>query len=124
MITGAHTMFYTSEPAALRAFFRDKLGFPFTDVGGGWLIFDLPDAELGCHPSENAGGHSVASGMPYISFCCDDIHTTVAELKGRGVEFTDTPTDVGYGVAAHFTVPGGFTVEIYQPRYRRKARGG
>ena len=31
----------------LRAFIRDKLGFPFTDVGGGWLIFDLPEADMG-----------------------------------------------------------------------------
>ena len=56
MITGVHTMFYTSEPEALRAFLRDKLGFPSTDVGGGWLIFDLPDAEMGCHPAEQEGG--------------------------------------------------------------------
>jgi hypothetical protein len=35
MIRGVHTMFYTSEPDALRAFFRDKLGFPAHDVGGG-----------------------------------------------------------------------------------------
>ena len=33
MIRGVHTMFYSSEPEALRAFLRDKLGFPFTDVG-------------------------------------------------------------------------------------------
>lgn len=55
MITGVHTMFYTSEPGALRAFFRDKFGLKFTDVGGGWLIFDLPDAELGVHPAPRFG---------------------------------------------------------------------
>ena len=27
MIKGVHTMFYSSEPEALRAFLRDKLGF-------------------------------------------------------------------------------------------------
>ncbi len=42
MVRGVHTMFYTSEAEALREFLRDKLGFPATDVGGGWLIFDLP----------------------------------------------------------------------------------
>ena len=51
MIRGVHTMFYTSEPEALRALLRDKLGFPASDVGGGWLIFDLPEADLGCHPT-------------------------------------------------------------------------
>src|SRR5579871_494919 len=52
MIRGVHTMFYSSEPEALRAFLRDKLGFPATDVGGGWLIFDLPEADMGCHPAD------------------------------------------------------------------------
>src|SRR5436190_9823865 len=41
MIQGVHTMFYSSRPEELRAFLRDKLGFTFTDVGDGWLIFDL-----------------------------------------------------------------------------------
>jgi hypothetical protein len=35
MIRGGHTMFYSSQPVALRAFIRDKLGFPCTDVGDG-----------------------------------------------------------------------------------------
>lgn len=33
MIRGVHTMFYSSEPDALRAFLRDKLGMRATDVG-------------------------------------------------------------------------------------------
>ena len=45
MIKGVHTMFYTSQAAELRAFLRDTLGLPSTDVGDGWLIFDLPEAE-------------------------------------------------------------------------------
>lgn len=34
MIRGVHTMFYSSDAEAPRAFIRDKLGFPATDVGG------------------------------------------------------------------------------------------
>lgn len=120
MIRGVHTMFYTSEPEALRAFLRDKLGFPATDVGGGWLIFDLPEADMGCHPLEESGGPP--SGTPYISFYCDDIAHTVAQLQARGVEFTDTVTDVGYGWAIHFRMPGNFTVQLYQPRYVKRPR--
>jgi hypothetical protein len=65
MIRGVHTMFYSSEPDALRAFLRDKLGFPAFDVGGGWLIFDLPEADMGCHPMpKTAAGscHGVEAG--------------------------------------------------------------
>ena len=117
MIRGVHTMFYTSEPEALRAFFRDKLGLPAHDVGGGWLIFDLPEADLGCHPADPADG--AASGTPDISFYCDDIETTVAELTARGVEFTGPVADHGYGLVTHFKVPGGFAVQLYQPRYNK-----
>jgi hypothetical protein len=121
MIKGVHTMFYSSEPEALRAFLRDKLRFPYTDVGDGWLIFDLPEADMGCHPTEKGPGMSAASGTADISFYCDDIEKTVAELKGRGVEFTEPVADHGYGLVTHFKVPGGFAVQLYQPKYAKKA---
>jgi catechol 2,3-dioxygenase-like lactoylglutathione lyase family enzyme len=121
MIRGVHTMFYTSEPEALRAFFRDKLGFPCFDVGDGWLLFDLPEADLGCHP---AGTPDAApSGTHNISFYCDDLEKTVAELKARGVEFTGPIADAGYGLVTHFKVPGGFELQLYQPLYTKKAGG-
>ncbi len=119
MIRGVHTMFYSSEPDALRAFIRDKLGFPCTDVGEGWLIFDLPEADMGCHPADEADG--APSGTPHISFYCDDIETTVAELKARGVEFTDEVADHGYGLVTHFKMPGDFAVQLYQPLYAKGA---
>lgn len=120
MIKGVHAMFYTSRAEELRAFFRDKLGFPYTDVGGGWLIFDAPEAELGCHPSDDRDG--AASGTHAISFYCDDIHTTVGELKSKGVEFTGDVVDEGYGLVTHFNVPGGFAVQLYEPKYERRTR--
>src|SRR5687767_3478635 len=122
MIRGAHTMFYTSEPEALRAFLRDKLRFPFTDVGEGWLIFDLPEADMGCHPADPE--HGAPSGTHNVSFYCDDIHATVADLKSRGVEFTDTVTDQGYGLVTHFNMPGVSGVQLYQPRYGKYAAKG
>jgi catechol 2,3-dioxygenase-like lactoylglutathione lyase family enzyme len=118
MIRGMHAMFYSSEAEALRAFFRDKLGWPCSDVGDGWLIFDLPEADLGCHPVEK-GEHAVPSGTADISFYCDDIEKTVAELRARGVEFTGPIADHGYGLVTHFKVPGNFQVQLYQPRYTK-----
>lgn len=119
MITGVHTMFYSSRPEELRAFMRDKLGFTGTDVGDGWLIFDVPDAEMGCHPTEADGEQTPPSGTPYLSFYCDDIQQTVDELTERGVEFTDEIRDASYGLATRFKMPGDFTVELYQPHYKR-----
>jgi hypothetical protein len=119
MIKGVHTMFYSSEPEALRAFIRDKLKFSFTDVGEGWLIFDLPEAEMGCHPADPA--KRAFSGSHDISFYCDDVAKTMAELKGRGVEFTDPIADHGYGLVTYFKMPGSLKVQLYQPRYVKKS---
>jgi predicted enzyme related to lactoylglutathione lyase len=121
MIKGVHTMFYSSQPDELRAFLRDKLGFPFTDVGEGWLIFDLPEADMGCHPADPDQGGS--PGTHAISFYCDDIHQTVGELRQRGVEFTQEVEDHGYGLVTYFKMPGGVKVQLYQPRYSKKSTG-
>jgi catechol 2,3-dioxygenase-like lactoylglutathione lyase family enzyme len=116
MIRGMHAMFYSSEAAALRAFLRDKLGLPGTDVGEGWLIFDAPEADLGVHPTEKDGPPSGTAGL---SFYCDNIQQTVTELKARGVEFTQEIEDHGYGLVTFFKVPGAFTVQLYEPRYAK-----
>ena len=111
MIIGIHTMFYSSEPEALRAFIRDKLGLEWFDVGDEWLIFKAPETEIGCHAPDDA----TPSGTHHISFLCDDLEATVAELSSRGVEFLDQPVDAGYGRRAHFRMPGELEVELCQP---------
>ena len=118
MIKGVHTMFYSTDADATRAFLRDKLGFTFTDVGGGWLIFDLPEADMGCHPTEELGDEP-ASGTRAISFYCDDIHQTINELKAKGVEFIDDVLDQGFGWVTQFKMPGNFSVQLYQPKYKK-----
>ncbi|MEK6283672.1 MAG: VOC family protein [Acidobacteriota bacterium] len=115
MIRGLHAMFYSSEPEALRAFLSDKLGLSGTDVGDGWLIFDAPEADLGVHPTDG----NVRSGTADISFYCDDINHTVAELRGRGVEFTQEVEDHGYGFVTYFKCPGEFRVQLYQAKYSK-----
>jgi hypothetical protein len=52
MINGAHSIIYSTDADADRAFFRDVLKLPSVDVGGGWLIFGLPPAEVAVHPSD------------------------------------------------------------------------
>jgi hypothetical protein len=109
-------MFYSSKADELRSFFRDKVGLSGTDVGDGWVIFDLPEADLGVHPTERGG---VLSGTADISFYCDDIEATVGELESRGVEFPHAIEDHGYGLVTYFKAPGDFVVQLYQPKYRK-----
>ena len=117
MITGVHTMFYSSKAEELRAFIRDKLGFKAHDIGHGWLIFDVPAAEMGCHPADPSTPGKT-SGTHDISFYTDDIHRTVKELKAKAVEFTQDVKDEGYGLVTFFLAPGGMKLQLYQPKYR------
>ena len=117
MIKGVHTMFYSSDAAGLRAFLRDNLGFAATDIGEGWLIFDVPEADMGVHPADVPGKDSALSGTSHISFYCDDIEKTVADLKAKGVEFTADIADQDWGFVTKFKVPGDFEVMLYQPKY-------
>ena len=109
MITGAHVVINSKNAEADRAFFRDILGFPFVDAGGGWLIFALPPAEIALHPAAESGKHE-------IYFTCDDVAASVQTLEAQQV--TCAPVaDVGWGLLTRFTLPGGGTVGLYQPRH-------
>jgi len=119
MIRGVHTMFYSSQANELRAFIRDKLGWAYTDVGDGWLIFEAPSADMGVHPSDDTQPHSRA-GTHAISFFCDQIENTVADLLAKGVEFTAPIEDHGYGLVTYFQMPGGVQVQLYQPHYTKR----
>jgi catechol 2,3-dioxygenase-like lactoylglutathione lyase family enzyme len=108
-ITGVHTILYTSEAEGLRAVLRDVFGWPHVDAGDGWLIFSLPQAEMGVHPAD--GPHHE------VSFMCDDIEATVAELRAKGIEFRGEPQNQGFGTAIQMVLPGGVHVLLYQPRH-------
>lgn len=103
-------MFYTPHAEELRAFLRDKLGLSYFDSGDSWLIFNFSDAEIGCHPSEKP--------FQDISFYCDDIHATVAELRSKGVEFIEDVQDFEWGYSITFSAPGDFKIQLYQPKYK------
>jgi Glyoxalase/Bleomycin resistance protein/Dioxygenase superfamily len=112
-INGTHMLFYTAEAEKLRAMLRDVFGFKHVDAGGGWLIFRLPPAEIGVHPAE---GPNWESGMRHeISFMCDDIHKTVADLKARGVAVDDAIHTESYGHTTMLHLPGGARAMLYQP---------
>jgi hypothetical protein len=120
VIRGLHGLFYSSDAKAMRAFIRDKLKLPYTDTGQGWLIFDLPEGDIGVHPLDENG--EPPSGTHDISFYCDDIHGTVAELRSRGVHFDEDVADHGYGFVTYFTMPGNVKVQLYEPKYRKGVR--
>jgi hypothetical protein len=108
-ITGVHALLYSPEADALRAVLRDVIGWSSVDAHEGWLIFALPPAELGVHPAD-APKHE-------LSLMCDDLTTTVDELRAKGIEFRGEPESMGWGVGMTMVLPGGVDVLLYQPRH-------
>jgi catechol 2,3-dioxygenase-like lactoylglutathione lyase family enzyme len=115
VITGVHAITFSKDAAATREFFRDTLGLASVDVGGGWLIFALPPAELAAHPSDEHPHHE-------LYLMSDDVHATVEELRGKGVEFTRGISEERWGVTTAFRLPGGGEMGLYEPRHERPAR--
>jgi catechol 2,3-dioxygenase-like lactoylglutathione lyase family enzyme len=110
MINGAHVILYSTDAEADRVFFRDVLGFPGVDVGGGWLIFKLPPAEIAVHPTDGLGKYEF-----YV--LCDDIEKTLADLRARGVTISHPVSEERWGLLASITLPSGADLSIYQPRH-------
>jgi predicted enzyme related to lactoylglutathione lyase len=110
MINGVHALVFSRDADRVRAFFRDVLGLSSVDAGQGWLIFALPPAELGVHPTDGDGHHE-------LYLMCDDLETTVEELAGKGVGLARPVSDEGFGRVAWLQIPGGGELALYQPRH-------
>jgi hypothetical protein len=111
MITGAHSIIYSTNPEADRALLRDIFKLPHVDVGHGWLIFGLPPAEVAVHPSDKNDVHE-------LYLICDDIKKFVVSMKENNIS-CDEIQDQGWGVLTHLRLPGGGKIGVYEPRHAR-----
>ena len=116
MITGAHSIIYSRDADADRAFLRDVLKLPSVDVGGGWLIFGLPPSEVAVHPSEENDVHE-------FYLMCDDVRALIAELGAKGVACSPIE-EQRWGSIARLTLPGGGKLGVYQPKHASPLQPG
>ncbi|KAB7745113.1 VOC family protein [Nostocoides sp. F2B08] len=135
MITAIHTLVYSDDPTATRAFFKDVLQWPFVSEGdrgdagtgtgtGGqdpadWLIFRTGPSELGVHPTvwQVDGTDHRSATHHAIAVMCDDLDATIAELSDRGASFAGDATEMGFGRGATLHVPGADDMLLYQPHH-------
>src|ERR1700687_2243091 len=111
MITGAHSIIYSKNPEADRAFLRDVLKLTNVDVRDGWLIFGLPPAEVAVHPSDKNDMHE-------FYLMCDNVEAFVTEMKGHKIECSPVQ-NLGWGMLTQVMLPGGGKLGVYQPRHAR-----
>jgi catechol 2,3-dioxygenase-like lactoylglutathione lyase family enzyme len=119
MITGAHFLFYSSDADADRQFFRDVLGFSAVDAGDGWLIFALPPAEIGVHPSDKnfVQRHAARDLLGAVLYLmCDDLRSTIKALEARGVAATKIE-EAEWGLSTSIRSPSGGEIGLYQPTH-------
>jgi catechol 2,3-dioxygenase-like lactoylglutathione lyase family enzyme len=127
MITSIHALIYSDDVDATRTFLRDVLGFPHVNDTGtsdgsqtGWLIFGTGPSEIGVHPTRSEWGGEVWEAPRHveISFMCDDVAATRAELEAKGATFDGEVSDQGWGLVATMNVPGADPISLYEPRHQ------
>jgi hypothetical protein len=119
MIHGAHVLLYSTDPEADRGFFRDVLKYPNVDVGGGWLIFKLPPAELAVHPTDHKShqrhaGHAMLGAVLYLM--CADLKKVIRSLKSKKVSCTKVGKET-WGIRTTIKLPSGGEIGLYQPTH-------
>ena len=111
MITGAHSILYSKDPEADRAFLKEVIGLPSVDAGEGWLIFGLPPSEVAVHPSKKNGPHE-------FYLICADANAFSSAMGKRGIACSPV-RDYGWGLMTMVTLPGGGELGVYEPRHAR-----
>lgn len=88
-------------------FYTEKLGFtiitdqPFSEKQR-WIELRIPKAETRLVLFTPEGHENRIGGFTSISFACDDLDATYAELKARGVAFRSPPERQPWGSFAIF----------------------
>ena len=111
MITGAHSIIYSKDPEADRAFVKDVLQLKSVDLGEGWLIFGIPSSELAFHPSDSNDVHE-------FYFVCDSIIEFVGRLREEKVPFKPIE-ELSWGKLVKLRLPGGGELGVYEPSHLR-----
>ncbi len=109
ILTGAHTVLYSSDPDADRKVLREAFELRDVDAGGGWLIFALPPSELAVHPADTSGRHE-------LFFMVEDIGRFIRRMNEHGLACSEIQQQ-RWGLLTQVTLPGGGQLGVYQPRH-------
>ena len=137
MIKLAHAQLWVHDQDEALAFYTEKLGMEvradvtLPEMGDfRWLTVGPPGQEdvaimlmaiPGAPVMDDATAEEVRNLMSKgfagtVFLTTDDVHASYEELKGRGVEFTETPEERPYGIDSGFRDPSGNSFRLTQVR--------
>ena len=114
-ITGTHLVIHSAEPEKLRNLLARLMPGPGVDAdGSGWMVYPAPPAEIAVHPGQRPRHE--------ITFMCDDLTATMAQLSDvgpsdEGVVFDGDPLTEEWGTYVTMVLPGDVRVLLYEPRH-------
>ena len=119
MINGVHFLLYSKDAEADRAFFQNVLGFRSVDAGHGWLIFQLPAAEMGVHPGSGEfvqmhAEHPLLGAVLYLM--CDNLRGTMDSLAKKKADCSEV-VEAEWGITTTVKLPSGGSIGLYQPKH-------
>jgi len=93
-------------------FYTEKLGFKVaTDQAFGpglrWIELLIPGADTALSLFTPKGHEDRIGKFHAMTFWCDDVFATAAQMKARGVELTEEPKKEMWGTYAKFKDPDG-----------------
>jgi len=100
-----------NQDAAL-SFYTEKLGFKVAtdqEFGPGqrWIELLIPGSDVNLALFTPPGHEDRVGTFQSITFWCDDVFATAAQLKSKGVELLAEPTKEIWGTFAKFKDPDG-----------------
>jgi catechol 2,3-dioxygenase-like lactoylglutathione lyase family enzyme len=132
-----HAQLWVHDQDEALAFYTDKLGMDvradvtLPEMGNfRWLtvspsgqddfsitLMAIPGAPVMDPDTGEQVKNLVAKGFAGAVFLqTDDVQADYEELKSRGVEFTEEPTDYPYGIDSGFRDPSGNSLRLTQPK--------
>jgi catechol 2,3-dioxygenase-like lactoylglutathione lyase family enzyme len=121
-VTGIGGIFFkSSNPASLRAWYRDTLGIKLESWGGAALPYDDPDhpPALIWSPFPQSTDYMAPSTKEFmINYAVDDLDGFLAMLKTKGVEPLKRDGDAN-GLFAWIMDPEGNKLELWEPAKKK-----
>ena len=137
MIKLSHTQLWVHDQDEALAFYTEKLGMEvrsdvtLPEMGDfRWLTVGPPGQEdiaitlmaipgppvMDAETADDVRSLMSKGFAGTVFLTTDDVHASYEELRGRGVEFTETPEERPYGIDSGFRDPSGNSFRLTQVR--------